>query len=136
VSRRDSFAETTKTVQPRALAVLHFAADSRHYPSMGRLVLAVIALPALLSTPAHVSAKNRAQISPTELVQAINAFDTAAMPSTPARLVPSEVRIVRCVGPDEEPTEFQCEWRQRVGNHWVRRTTWLARDGSVWRDID
>lgn len=48
----------------------------------------------------------------------------------------SDVRIVRCVAPEEEPTEYRCSWRERDGRSWRRRDNWFAIDGSGWRVID
>ena len=117
-------------------AVLHFATDSRHCSGMPRSALALVALFMVVSAPDLALTANRAKVSSIELAQAINFWDAVATPQKKERISPPDIRIIQCVGPDEEPTEFQCTWRQRVGHGWVRRTTWLAIDGEGWHVID
>ena len=51
-------------------------------------------------------------------------------------MAPSDIRAVRCIAPDEEPTEFQCRWRQRIMGGWAERVTWLTIDAKGWRVMD
>ena len=90
----------------------------------------------LLLLPASAVA-NSTRMSPTELAEALNSAGTASVPYLRSKgISPIEIRHVRCVGPDEEPTEFQCSWRQSTRNRWVTRKTWLAIDGRGWHVID
>ncbi len=81
-------------------------------------------------------AANRAHISANVLAAAINEAGSKAVPYRHGKLPASDVRRVSCVGPDEEPTEFQCTWRQRTPRGWAKRQTWLAIDGRGWHVID
>ena len=90
----------------------------------------------VLALPAMASAENRAKVSPAELARALNHTDGRVDPYLKVKISPSEIRVIECVGPDEEPTEFECSWRQREGRGWVRRSNWLAIDGSGWHVID
>ena len=47
-----------------------------------------------------------------------------------------DIRVLRCKGPEEEPTEFECTWLQRSSGRWKLEKTWLAIDGDGWHDID
>jgi hypothetical protein len=95
------------------------------------LVIPALGLPcAGLASTAHVS--------PAELVRAIQRAGEAAEPDADvARLSPRKVRVTRCVGPSEEPTEFRCAWLERTSKRWRKHETWLAIDGQRgWADID
>jgi hypothetical protein len=96
--------------------------------------IAAAALIALVSA-APASADNRATISPRELADAVNRAGVRAVPYLKGVLSPRDIRSVRCLGPDEEPTEFQCSWRQRTEHGWKTRRTWLAIDGEGWHVI-
>lgn len=93
------------------------------------LVLALIAL-------APVAEANTARVSAEQLAGAVNRADSRSVPYRHGKLSPSDVRGVRCIGPDEEPTEFQCNWQQRTGHGWANRETGLAIDGGTWKVID
>lgn len=54
----------------------------------------------------------------------------------PNPIRPADVRVIRCVAPDEEPTEFECVWQHQVAGKWVRHTTWFAIDGKGWHVIN
>ena len=97
--------------------------------------LAPIALFTILALPSMATGANVAKISPRELAQAINRADARSVPYTKAKISPADIRISKCIGPDEEPTEFECTWRQR-SDHWALRKTWLAIDSRGWRVID
>jgi hypothetical protein len=49
----------------------------------------------------------------------------------------TDLRHLSCkgFGPDE-PTEADCNWRQRVGSTWKRYSTYVAVDGRGWHLID
>ena len=98
------------------------------------LVLPVALFMAMMLPP--MASAGRAKVSPNELAQAVNQADRRAVYYLNTKISPADIRIIKCVGPDEEPTEFECEWRQRVGHRWIGRKTWLAIDGSGWHDID
>jgi len=102
-------------------------------PSVKLLALAVAAL---MTLPMASVAANRAKVSPQELSTAINEADTQSVPYRKEKVSPADIRSVRCVGPDEEPTEFECTWRQHTITGWVKRRTWLAIDGDGWHVID
>jgi hypothetical protein len=90
----------------------------------------------VLIAAAPAAAANRASVSAEQLAAAVNHADGAAVPYRHGSLAAADVRSVRCVGPDEEPTEFQCNWLQRTQRGWIKRQTWLAVDGQGWRVID
>ncbi len=87
----------------------------------------------LLATAGVASAQNRAVVKPAELTKALNEF-AAAMKMPAVR--PEDVRVVRCIGPEEEPTEFECTWKLRTAKGWSTRKNWLAIDGKGWHVID
>jgi hypothetical protein len=37
-----------------------------------------------------------------------------------------------CHGPEEEPTEFECSWHQRIGGRWRRLSGWFFVDAKGW----
>ena len=47
-----------------------------------------------------------------------------------------DIRVLRCNGPKEEPTEFECTWLQRSNGHLKLQKTWFAIDRDGWHDID
>src|SRR5437764_15115048 len=75
-------------------------------------------------------------VTPQELAAAINKADVQLVPFRKTKVSPANIRAVRCVAPDEEPTEFECKWEERIKGHWVKRTTWLAVDGNGWQVMD
>jgi hypothetical protein len=85
---------------------------------------------------APVAEANTAHISAEELAAAVNQADSSAVPYRHGKLSAADVRRVKCIGPDEEPTEFQCSWQQRTPGGWAKRETWLAIDGRTWKVID
>lgn len=85
---------------------------------------------------ATASAAVQGNVTSGELAGAINKADAALVPYQKTRISPADIRAVRCVAPDEEPTEFKCRWRQRTQGGWVKRTTWLVIDGDGWRVMD
>ena len=98
--------------------------------------LAIVLFASLvLAGAAH--AANRAQISTAQFAQALRNADPASLVGVDkSRLSPTDLRVVRCIGPDEEPTEFQCVWLQRTGRGWKSHKDWLALDGGGWHLID
>jgi len=91
---------------------------------------------ALLSGLAPSAAENRAKVSPQQLAKAVDQAGQESVPYRSGKISPSDIRVVQCVGPDEEPTEFECTWRQRTSHGWVTRRTWLAIDGGAWMVIE
>jgi hypothetical protein len=102
---------------------------------MAKLGFALIALMFLAGPPGALAA-NHAKVSPRELALAINKADALLVPYRQGKVLASEIRGVRCIGPDEEPTEFQCTWQHRVKRGWVARKTWLSIDGGGWHVMD
>ena len=102
---------------------------------MQRWVLSFV-LSLVVSYPLTAGAVNRANISAGEFSRAINAADAGSVPYRKVKIYPSDIRALRCIGPNEEPTEFECAWRQRSRHGWVGRKTWIAIDGRGWHVID
>lgn len=94
-------------------------------------ILSAIAIILLSTSPAM--AVVRATITPKDFAAAINKADAVLVPFRTGRLVAADVRSIRCLAPDEEPTEFQCTWQQRVKGRWVARKTWLIVDANGWQ---
>ena len=95
-----------------------------------------LVLVALLSAPAPGLAANRAHITAHELARAIDAAPARSVPYRKTKIAPADIRIIRCAGPEEEPTELECTWRRHTDQGWIQHKTWLALDGDVWRVID
>jgi hypothetical protein len=92
---------------------------------------------ALLLTSTGAFANNHARISASEMVAAIKRAAPVQLDGVGAATVSvSSVRVIRCVGPDEEPTEFECTWQTRGKNGWINHKSWLAVDGTGWLFID
>ncbi|WP_206243462.1 hypothetical protein [Novosphingobium terrae] len=49
---------------------------------------------------------------------------------------PAGVRPMKCEGFAEEPTEFECRWAQKVGEKWLRYSTYFAVEQNGWAVID
>jgi hypothetical protein len=91
----------------------------------------------LLVMTSEAWAANRAAISRAEFAKALKAADPARLDHVDrSKLSVRSIRLLGCIGPDEEPTEFQCSWLQRTAHGWKRRETWLAIDGKGWRVMD
>ncbi len=43
---------------------------------------------------------------------------------------------MKCEGFAEEPTEFECRWAQKVGEKWLRYSTYFAVEQNGWAVID
>ncbi|EIZ78840.1 hypothetical protein WSK_2383 [Novosphingobium sp. Rr 2-17] len=87
--------------------------------------------------PASALAVNRAQITPSEMMAAIRAADPAQLDDVDAANVTvSSIRVIRCIGSDEEPTEFECVWQTRSKGGWTNHKSWLAIDGRGWHFIN
>ena len=78
----------------------------------------------------------RSTLTPQELALAINKAGAELVPYRTETISPRDVRMVRCIASEEESTEFQCRWQQRIERGWVRRTTWLAIGGNGWHVMD
>jgi hypothetical protein len=80
---------------------------------------------------------NRAHIPPAQMVAAIKSADPAQLNGVKAsEITSSSVCVIRCIGPDEEPTEFECVWQSRGKRGWITHRSWLAIDGRGWHFID
>lgn len=106
--------------------------DAGQLSDMKTTVLTAIVL---LAAPIADAAVHRT-VTPKELAAAINKAARQLVPYRVTTMSPSDIREVRCIAPDEEPTEFRCKWRQRVRGGWVKRTTWLTFDTNGWRVMD
>jgi hypothetical protein len=95
-----------------------------------------LALALFLVVVTPVEAANRARVSAKQLATALNKADNQSVPYRQGMLSASDIRQVRCIGPDEEPTEFNCTWQQRTKSGWANRQTWMAVDGRGWKVID
>lgn len=99
-----------------------------------RVLLPVAALAMLLVEP--VAAVNRVRITPREMMAAIKRAGRAELDGVdPAKVTIRSVRVVRCIGPDEEPTEFECRWQTRDKGVWKTHKSWLAIDRKGWHFI-
>ena len=97
----------------------------------------VIAAILLTSLAGAALASNRAHVSASEMANAITEVaNTPVYRYGPKPIRPADIRVLKCVGPDEEPTEFECVWERRAAGRWVRYKTWLAIDGKGWQVID
>lgn len=90
-------------------------------PVLPALAVAFLPVPIHAETKAYPTAAELARALNGRNGQVISAFD---------------IRVGRCIGPDEEPTEFECTWRQRTRGKWERFKTWFAIDGDHWVVID
>jgi hypothetical protein len=43
-----------------------------------------------------------------------------------------DLRVEACHGSEEEPTEFECTWSQRVAGRWRRQNGWFYIDATGW----
>ncbi len=90
----------------------------------------------MVVAPCSALAENRANLLPTELIRALKAADPIQFQNIGlSALSPSSIRVVRCAGPDEEPTEFECIWLMRRSHGWTRHKNWFAVDGTGWHLI-
>jgi hypothetical protein len=95
-----------------------------------------IAPAALLLAFSSAAWANSIRVSPKELAGVINRARPSDVHPTADKLSPHDIRRVRCIGPDEEPTEFDCRWEQHTRRGWVKRSTWIAIDGDHLVSID
>ena len=51
-------------------------------------------------------------------------------------VAPLDLTHIACTGYDEEPTEFECRWRQRAEGHWQDWQGAFALSGVGWQTID
>lgn len=91
----------------------------------------------LLLIPTAAFGANHAHISLRELVAAIRRADPVQLDGViVTKLTASSVRVIRCVGPEEEPTELKCVWQTRGKRGWIKQKSWFAVDGQGWHFID
>ena len=62
-----------------------------------------------------------------ELAQALTGFGAVE---------PTDLTHIACLPYPEEPTEFECRWRQRDGRRWDGWQGVFAVSGEGWRTID
>ena len=62
-----------------------------------------------------------------ELAEALKGYEAVA---------PTDLTHIACRGFDEEPTEFNCRWRQREGGYWRDWQGYFALSGAGWQTID
>ncbi len=99
---------------------------------MKRTLVALI----LAGMATAADAQNRATVSPEEMARAFNEFDEAINRDRHVPVLARDIRVQRCIGPEEEPTEFECRWKQKTAKGWTRHRNWLAIDGKGWHIID
>jgi len=97
---------------------------------------AIVAIAVVLFGASSAAPAVRRTVTAEELATAINKADALLVPYRKTNVSPGNVRAVRCIAPDEEPTEFQCKWEEHIRGGWVKRTTWLAIDGNGWHVMD
>lgn len=107
--------------------------DPRHASEQHLVMKAIAAVTVMLFAASPSASVVHATVTPQELALAINKADAALVPYRTKTMSPGNIRAVRCIAPDEEPTEFQCTWQQGIKGGWLKRTTWLAIDGNGWR---
>jgi hypothetical protein len=101
--------------------------------SAGPLALVLVALLSLPS--AALAAAHRVDATPEDLANAINKADPQAVPYRGDKISPEDIQVGQCVGPSEDPTHFECTWKQHVDTRWVQRRTWLVIDALGWHVI-
>ena len=94
------------------------------------------AITVILFAASLIAAIVQATLTRQELASAINKADLTLVPFRTRTMSAGDVRAVRCIAPDEEPTEVQCRWQQRIKGGWARRATWLALDTDGWHVMD
>jgi hypothetical protein len=48
------------------------------------------------------------------------------------RIEINDIKVGICHGPEEEPTEFECSWQQKIGGRWHRLKSWFFIDRDGW----
>ena len=62
-----------------------------------------------------------------ELAQALKGY---------GQVEPTDLTHIACLSYSEEPTEFECRWRQRDGRRWEGWQGAFALSGAGWQTID
>jgi hypothetical protein len=86
-------------------------------PLAGIIALTFLAGPVLAETTARPRAS--------ELTRAIG--EVAGR-----RIEINDLKLGICHGPEEQPTELECSWHQRIGGRWHRLKGWFFVDGDGW----
>jgi hypothetical protein len=106
-------------------AVIDRMTSDIHPGPVSRLLFACLAL--IAASPAL--SRNALALSAAELAKAIGQH-------THKTVNPIDIKPSMCQ-PMEEPTEFECSWRQRSGPRWRKYRTYFAVDGkNGWVIID
>src|SRR6185312_13836046 len=84
---------------------------------------------ALAATGASALAASDPSPSSAEVAAAVQEFSGWSVGA-------DHVRSVSCARIEEEPTEFACKWRQKVGGRWKGFRSYFALAGSGWQLID
>jgi hypothetical protein len=93
------------------------------------------ALLGALSSP--LWAVNRTSISRAEFARALRHADPILLGNVNRDEISAKsIRVIGCIGPDEEPTEFECRWQLRTSRGWKEYKNWLAVDGRGWHLMD
>ena len=101
------------------------------------MIVRVLAALVLLVSAAATQAGNRVRVSSGDLAKAIaEVTSNPAYGIDPSRIAPIDIRVRKCIKPNEEPTEFRCTWLQRTSRGWMRHQNWLAIDEYGWHVID
>lgn len=53
-----------------------------------------------------------------------------------SQITVQSIRLVKCVAPQEEPTEFRCDWRLQASRGWRSHRNWMTLDAAGWRGMD
>jgi len=98
---------------------------------------AAITFMVLIAASSTSFATHRARVSRAEFAQALKRADPAFLGKADRSLISMRsVRVVRCIAPDEEPTEFQCDWQLRTKRGWQPHRNWMTVDANGWRVMD
>jgi len=91
----------------------------------------------LTASAGSVTASVSAHISGIEMAKAVNEIaGTPVYRYGPKPIRAIDIRVLKCIAPDEEPTEFTCIWQHRESGKWVRYKTPLAIGKKGWQVID
>jgi hypothetical protein len=98
---------------------------------------AIITLAILCAGSSPLWAVNRVTISRAQFARALRRAEPMLFAKIDrSALSARNVRVIRCTGPDDEPTEFECRWQLRTTRGWKTYKNWLAIDGRGWHLMD
>lgn len=91
----------------------------------------------LLAAPTWADAAQVAVVTRSEFARALKAAAPKQLDGVYQRKISAaSIQVIRCLAPDQEPTEFECVWIGRTAQGWKKHKTWLAIDGKGWHVID